>query len=86
MYAPSQVRAKVADGTEITVTESTDYPFKETVTLTVGTPRRVAFPLYLRIPGWCEDPQLSVAGRRVAVPGDGRGSSRSNASGATASG
>ncbi|GGJ77478.1 hypothetical protein GCM10011583_06050 [Streptomyces camponoticapitis] len=71
MYAPSQVRAKVADGTEITVTESTDYPFKETVTLTVGTPRRLAFPLYLRIPGWCDDPQLSVAGRRVAVPGDG---------------
>ncbi|QHY93956.1 Ricin-type beta-trefoil lectin domain protein [Streptomyces sp. S4.7] len=72
MYAPSQVRAKVADGTEITVTEDTDYPFKETVTLTVNTPGRVTFPLHLRIPGWCADPRLTVAGRRVAVPGGPR--------------
>ncbi|MFD3913918.1 RICIN domain-containing protein [Streptomyces sp. NPDC058603] len=67
MYAASRVRAKVADGMEITVTEDTDYPFKETVTLTVSTPRRLRFPLYLRIPGWCEHPGLSVNGRRTAA-------------------
>ncbi|RFU83443.1 hypothetical protein DY218_27755 [Streptomyces triticagri] len=66
MYAPCEVRAKVgADDTEITVTEETDYPFKDTVTLTVQTPREVAFPLLLRVPGWCDDPQITVGGQQV---------------------
>jgi hypothetical protein len=68
MYAPSTVTAKVADGTSVTITETTDYPFDETVTLTVTTPRPLAFPLYLRIPGWCASPQLTVAGSQVSAP------------------
>ncbi|KIF66556.1 hypothetical protein HY68_31765 [Streptomyces sp. AcH 505] len=69
LYAASEVRAKVGgDGTLVTVTEDTDYPFKETVTLTVTTPKAVAFPLRLRIPGWCADPELTVAGARVSAP------------------
>ncbi|MFI0941337.1 RICIN domain-containing protein [Streptomyces sp. NPDC021020] len=68
MYAPSKVTAKVADGTSVTVTETTDYPFAETVTLTVNTPRPLAFPLYLRIPGWCAGPRLTVAGSAVSAP------------------
>ncbi|AVH55096.1 MULTISPECIES: RICIN domain-containing protein [Streptomyces] len=70
MYAPSRVTAQVAGGTPVTVTEDTDYPFRETITLTVQTPRPVAFPLYLRIPGWCTAPQLRVNGGIVAA-GDG---------------
>ncbi|MFI6937069.1 RICIN domain-containing protein [Streptomyces sp. NPDC050287] len=68
MYAPSRVRAKVADGTEVTITEDTDYPFKETVTLTVSAPKRLAFPLLLRIPGWCSAPDIRVNGARVTAP------------------
>jgi hypothetical protein len=68
MYAASSVTAKVADGTSVTVTENTDYPFSETITLTVGTPKSLTFPLYLRIPGWCANPELRVAGQVVAAP------------------
>ncbi|MFJ4923812.1 RICIN domain-containing protein [Streptomyces sp. NPDC088725] len=68
MFAASEVRAKVADGTEITITEDTDYPFKETVTLTISTPKSVRFPLYLRIPGWCADPEILVGGQRLNAP------------------
>ncbi|MEV7323469.1 beta-L-arabinofuranosidase domain-containing protein [Streptomyces sp. NPDC093970] len=67
MYAPSQVTAKVADGTAVTVTETTDYPFGDTVTLTVSVPGTLDFPLYLRIPGWCGSPQVTVAGAAVAA-------------------
>ncbi|WP_413804832.1 RICIN domain-containing protein [Streptomyces sp. OE57] len=67
MYAPSVVRAKVADGTEITITEDTDYPFKESVTLTITTPRPLAFPLLLRVPGWCTGPDIRVNGKPVAA-------------------
>ncbi|WP_086726407.1 beta-L-arabinofuranosidase domain-containing protein [Streptomyces carpinensis] len=62
LYAESSVRAKVGDGTTVTVTERTDYPFDDTVTLTVSTPRAVDFPLYLRVPGWCEEPSVRLGG------------------------
>jgi hypothetical protein len=67
MYAPSRVRTTVADGTTITVTEDTDYPFDETVTLTLSTPQPVAFPLLLRVPGWCTGPRLRVNGQPFAA-------------------
>ncbi|GAA1097705.1 RICIN domain-containing protein [Kitasatospora arboriphila] len=69
MYAPCTVAARVGDGsTTVTVREDTEYPFGDTVTLTVTTPRPVAFPLVLRVPGWCPDPQLTVNGQAVAAP------------------
>ncbi|MFF3614910.1 beta-L-arabinofuranosidase domain-containing protein [Streptomyces sp. NPDC002580] len=67
MYAPSRVRATVAGGTTVTVTEDTGYPFTDTVTLTISTPRPVRFPLRLRVPGWCQGPQLRVNGASVAA-------------------
>jgi hypothetical protein len=66
MYAASEVTAKVGDGTTVTVTEDTGYPFEETVALRISTPRPVDFPLYLRIPRWCDRPVLRVNG--AAVP------------------
>ncbi|WP_327654193.1 beta-L-arabinofuranosidase domain-containing protein [Streptomyces sp. NBC_00483] len=65
MYAPCEVRAEVGDGVKATVREETEYPFDETVTLSVGVERAVEFPLRLRIPGWCEAPRLTVNGRPV---------------------
>ncbi|MFD7919284.1 beta-L-arabinofuranosidase domain-containing protein [Streptomyces sp. NPDC059740] len=62
MYAASAVTAKVADGTSVTFTETTDYPFTDTVTLRLSAPRDLTFPLYLRIPGWCGAPRLEVNG------------------------
>ncbi|WP_405550628.1 RICIN domain-containing protein [Streptomyces sp. NBC_01171] len=67
LYAPCRVTATVAGGTRVTVTEETDYPFGETVRLTLSTPRTVRFPLRLRVPGWCADPVLTVNGRTVAA-------------------
>ena len=68
MYAPSSVTATVADGTSVTLVEDTAYPFGEEVTITVRTPRRLAFPLYVRVPGWCAAPRLTVGGKPVDVP------------------
>ncbi|WP_344497358.1 RICIN domain-containing protein [Streptomyces enissocaesilis] len=69
MYAPCTVTARVADGVEVTVREDTDYPFGDTVAFTVSTPRNVAFPLVLRVPGWCRAPVVAVNGQRVDAPG-----------------
>jgi hypothetical protein len=67
LHGPSRVAAKVGDGTAISVTADTTYPFNDTITLTVNTPKALAFPLYLRVPGWCAQPVLSVNGAAAAV-------------------
>ncbi|MBM3477488.1 MAG: transcriptional initiation protein Tat, partial [Armatimonadetes bacterium] len=67
LYAKCSVKAKMGEGTEITVTEDTDYPFGETVKLTLSAPQQVSFPLYLRIPGWCKSAAAKVNGKAVDV-------------------
>jgi hypothetical protein len=68
-YAPSVVKAKVADGRVVTIEEETRYPFEEKVKLRLSTEAPARFPLYLRIPGWCEAPVLRVNGRAASVAG-----------------
>jgi len=65
LYAASEVEAKVGDGTTVRVLEDTDYPFGEVVELTVSTPKPVRFPLYLRVPGWCDGARVSVGGQEA---------------------
>jgi hypothetical protein len=68
MYAPCRVTAKVAGGAAVTIVEDTGYPFADTITLTVSTSSPQSFPLYLRIPGWCSSPGMSVNGAGNAAP------------------
>lgn len=72
-YAPSEVKAKVGDGTAVTIKETTSYPFDESIRLDLATARPVRFPLTLRIPGWCVKPLVRVNGKQETVQGDGRG-------------
>ena len=67
LYAPSSVKAKAGDGTEVSFTEDTDYPFRDTVRLTIAAPKPTAFPLYLRIPAWCRSATAKVNGKAVVV-------------------
>lgn len=53
-YGPSFVRANVANGREITITEETNYPFSGKVKLTIYTEKPVKFPVHLRIPEWAD--------------------------------
>lgn len=59
LYGASTVRAKVgADSHPVEIIQETDYPFGEEITFTIRTSTPVAFPLVLRIPGWCRNPQV----------------------------
>ena len=66
-YGPSIVKAKVANGNEITITEETDYPFKGSVKLTVNTSKAVRFPIDLRIPGWADSATIRFKNNVVKV-------------------
>lgn len=65
LYGPSEVKARVGQGIDVVITENTRYPFEENLVFEVAPAESAAFPLYLRIPGWCAKPELKVNGRRV---------------------
>jgi Beta-L-arabinofuranosidase, GH127 len=67
LYSASTVKARVGDGAEVQIIEETDYPFDPAITFTIKTPKAVTFPLYLRVPRWCEGASLEVNGRLVAI-------------------
>jgi hypothetical protein len=65
LFCASSVKAKVGDGTEIQLTEETNYPYEEQIHMRINTSKNVNFPLYLRIPQWCKKARISVNGSPV---------------------
>jgi len=59
VYAPCRV-SFAARGVPVTVTVATDYPFRETVDVTVEPRQAAAFPIVLRVPSWAEGATLRV--------------------------
>lgn len=63
IYAPSEVKAKVANGIEAQFSEETKYPFDESIVFKYVENKntdRLFFPLYLRIPAWCKQAIIKV--------------------------
>jgi len=65
LYNACNVTAKVGDGTAVTLKEETHYPFDDKIKITVATSKDVKFPLYIRIPKWCNDAAIFVNGEKV---------------------
>jgi hypothetical protein len=72
LFTPSRLSGSFG-GKRVILTQETDYPAGELVTLTVETHAPAAFAVMLRIPGWLrEEPEIRINGRRApvaAVPG-----------------
>ncbi|WP_231401937.1 beta-L-arabinofuranosidase domain-containing protein [Panacibacter microcysteis] len=63
LYSSSEVTAKVGNGKEVTLKQTTNYPFDEKIMIEVNGSGE--FPLYMRIPGWCTRSALSINGKPV---------------------
>jgi len=61
-YAPSTARFKT-HGASVRVNLDTDYPFRETLNLTVTTDQAVRFPLLLRVPAWAQGATIRIQGQ-----------------------
>jgi hypothetical protein len=61
VYGPCRVRAKVADGLPVEISEETDYPFSDRIRFTIHSEKPASFPLYFRIPSWADRAELSVS-------------------------
>ncbi|MEO8414258.1 MAG: beta-L-arabinofuranosidase domain-containing protein [Ginsengibacter sp.] len=69
LYNSSELTAKVGNRTGHTVMlkQTTNYPFDENVKIEVSTLSPVSFPLYLRIPQWCNDAKVTINGEPVNI-------------------
>ncbi len=66
VYAPNEVKAYVAEGTQVFLKEETNYPFEETIKFTLTTDKKektVSFLLHLRVPEWCKKASVKVNGK-----------------------
>jgi len=69
LYNSSEVTAKVGDrsGHTVRLRQITNYPFDEHIKIEVNAASPVKFPLYLRIPGWCDNATVSINGKEVNI-------------------
>jgi len=66
LYGPSRVTARVGKARlPVTIVEETNYPFSERIDFQVRAERPVAFPLTLRVPGWCPRAKVLVNGAEM---------------------
>jgi len=72
-YGPCQVSALAGDGVPLRLTCRTDYPFEETIEISVEPEREAVFTLSFRIPGWCTQPSLTINDTAVTVEPDAHG-------------
>jgi len=71
MYAGCRVATQIR-GVDIAIEETTEYPFRGRVEMKLHASAPVKFPLYLRVPRWCNGFEAAVNGQSVkveAVPG-----------------
>jgi DUF1680 family protein len=69
-YAPCDVTAAIG-GAEVRINVDTEYPFRDSVAITVSTSTPVRFPLALRIPGWTENAEVRVGDGEAQRPESG---------------
>ena len=62
LYGPSTVCALAGPRVPVRVTTTTDYPFDENLRMKIEPKEDVPFPLYVRIPGWCQQAEIRLNG------------------------
>lgn len=71
LYTSSELSHQLPDGAQLTLTQSTEYPWDEDISIAVKLDRPARFTLSLRVPGWCQGASLSVDGKSVPVDPEG---------------
>jgi hypothetical protein len=68
-YSPNQVHFKVNDS-DVSITETTSYPFRGDIKLTLHLVKKSRFPLVLRIPDWATSAVVKINGKSAAAATD----------------
>jgi len=65
-YGPNEVKTTVKGNVPVSITEDTDYPFRDEIRFTINPARATEFPLQLRIPAWANKAAITVNGKSVS--------------------
>jgi hypothetical protein len=66
-YAPCQVNAQAGDSIEVALKVDSAYPFNEQIAISVEPDHEASFPVKLRIPQWCTNPEIKINGNNQQV-------------------
>jgi hypothetical protein len=73
LYGPCRLHYKVAENIAVNIDCHTSYPFGEWINMTVNPEKDVQFPLYLRVPDWCQNAEIKVNGTEIDNHQKGKG-------------
>ena len=73
LYGPATVSALAGDHIGVKLICRTAYPFEETIRVSVEPEHSGAFPLYFRIPAWCDKPRITLNGSPQQSAADRKG-------------
>lgn len=62
-FTPCTVNTSVGNGVRAHLKVDSEYPFNELITIHINLSEKTTFPLKLRIPEWCESPEVLVNGK-----------------------
>lgn len=66
LYAPCDIKTKVRN-TPVHIIVETEYPFRDTVRITINADKPVRFPLHLRGPAWTDAATATIAGQSTPL-------------------
>jgi len=66
LFGPSEVNTEI-DGQQVTITEETDYPFRESISFKIKIAKPTTFAFGLRIPEWCDAASMMVNGKPLDI-------------------
>ena len=64
LYGSATINAKVGKKVGVELKMQSNYPFEEVIRFDVNPAKAVAFPLYLRVPAWCEGASVTINGQQ----------------------
>lgn len=73
LYGSATINAKVGKKVGVELKMQSNYPFEEVIRFDVNPAKAVAFPLYLRVPAWCEGASVKINGTESFVASENSG-------------
>lgn len=65
-YGGNQLSTTLADGSEIALSQITNYPWDGKVTVNIEKSTNKIFPIHFRIPEWTENPVITINGKELS--------------------
>jgi len=65
LYGGNELNTKLLDGSNLKLTQKTDYPWEGNVSITIQECKTEAFDILLRIPDWAEGTTIKVNGQSI---------------------